>query len=210
MKKHVPGREIPAGNALQHGGERRIADLTARLTQRRQRDRQELREVGIVDPDQADVVRHLAAEPEQRAHDPGRGAIVRADDPLGMVCGDQRVDGGGVLRIDALHQGRVDRGTRRIEGLAIPRGARVHRRRGIGRGDECQPPCAALQQVLGDHVAGAAIVDADQIVMPPLRIGLHGAIEQDDGDARGVERRRDLLVHAVFRGGHLERREEHA
>ena len=69
---------------------------------------------------------------------------------------------------------------------------------------------APRQQVLGDDVAGAPVVDADEIVVAAARIGHDRAIEQDDGNAGVVERLRDARVDVVFFRRELERREEHA
>ncbi len=49
-----------------------------------------------------------------------------------------------------------------------------------------------------------------QVVAPALWIGEHRAIEQDDRDARGIERLRDAFVRVVLVRRQFERREEHA
>ena len=56
----------------------------------------------------------------------------------------------------------------------------------------------------------APVVDADQVVRAALRIRMHRAVEQDDGDTRLVERRHDPQVAGVARRQPFERREEHA
>ena len=150
------------------------------------------------------------AEPDQRAHQPRGGAIVGADDPVGRQRFHQLPDRGRVLRIDALHQRRLYRRSGGIERFAEAGRARVDRRRGIGQRDECHPPRAKRQQVLGDDVAGPAVVDADEVVMPAPRIGHDRAVEKDDGDAGVVEGARDARVDVVFFRRELERREEHA
>ena len=63
--------------------------------------------------------------------------------------------------------------------------------------------------MLGDDVAGPAVVDADEVVMPALRIGHDRAVEKDDGDAGLVQRARDAGIDVVFFRRELERREEH-
>ena len=57
-------------------------------------------------------------------------------------------------------------------------------------------------------VAGATVVDADEIVVAATRIGKRGTIEEHDRNPRGVERLDDPQVDIVLMASLLERREE--
>ena len=60
----------------------------------------------------------------------------------------------------------------------------------------------------GRDIAGATIVDADQVVRRSLGIGHVAAIEQHKGNLRPLERSRNAAIGGVFLAGQLERREE--
>jgi hypothetical protein len=82
------------------------------------------------------------------------------------------------------------------------------RSRRILDGDKNNPPDPEAQQVFRDSIAGAPVIDADQVVSTSFRVGDDGAIQQDERDTRIVECLRDLPVDGVLTGRQFERREE--
>ena len=114
--------------------------------------------------------------------------------------------------IEPVHQLARRRRLPHVQRLAVAGLARLDGRRGVLDADERNPHgrSAEAEQVFGDPVARAPIVDADEIVDAALRIGHHRAIEQHDRNARGVERLRDLQIDRVLVRRQLERGEEHA
>ena len=140
-----------------------------RLPQRGQRHRQQLARTRHRRFRRAGRRRNRVAEPQQCRHQPRRRPIVGADDARRAAASrHERAHGLGVRGIEPVHQRAVDRDVPRVQRLAIAGLARVDRGGGVRERDERDPPRAEPQQVLGDDVAGAPVVDADQIVVAAL------------------------------------------
>src|SRR6478672_5677754 len=96
-----------------------------------------------------------------------------------------------------MDESALDRPLPCIEGFTVSRFARIDGRcRGRDR-DECNAPRFKAKQMLGNDVAGAAIVDANEIVVASPRVRRDRSIEQDDGNPGVVERAGDPLVDVV-------------
>src|SRR4051812_16606044 len=77
--------------------------------------------------------------------------------------------------------------------LAISEGAGGNRRSRVWTTPECNSPCAAFDEMLGNYEAGTAIVDSHQIVAAAARVIVDIAIEQDDRNLGLVEDPGDAL-----------------
>jgi hypothetical protein len=108
-----------------------------------------------------------------------------------------------------MHERAIDGRVPCVERLAVSGLASVDCRGGVRKRHERDSSTPELQQVLRHHVAGAAVVDAYQIMVAALRIRRDRPVEQHDRNPCRVERLRDLAVHVVFAGGELERGEEY-
>ena len=109
-----------------------------------------------------------------------------------------------------MHEFALDRRVPRVERFAVARCPCLHGGRRTRDGHERNPPRSKPQQVLGDAIAGAAVVDADQIVHAAFRVRDDRAIQHDDRNAGVVERSRNLPVDGVLARRQFERREEDA
>ncbi len=76
--------------------------------------------------------------------------------------------------------------------------------------DEDHPTASALEEMVGDRVAGAPIVDADQIIPAAIGVRYEVPVEEDDGDAGLVQRVGDTTVDGVFLPCEFQRREKDA
>ena len=169
VQQDVARRQVAPRDALEHRRQRGVADLAARLAQRGQRHRQQLGEVDIVDPDQPDVVRARDA-PSPISVRISRAAVRSLAQTMPSGASDSincltAAASSGSRRCTSAGSTGTSGG---IERFAVAGCARVDRRRGVGQRDEREPPGAERQQVLGDDVAGAAVVDADEVVMAAL------------------------------------------
>jgi hypothetical protein len=209
VQEDVARGQLGSRHAIEHGGQGGGADLPCGLTQGGQRHGEEARVVHVVDPDQADLARHRVAELEQRAHQARRRPVVRAHDRVGLDV-HERAHGGGIRGVEAPHQRRHVGHASRMERFPVAGLACFDGGGGVADADEPDPPRSQPQEVLGDEVPGAPVVDADEVVVPAPRVGDDRPVEQDDRDARVVEGLRDAAVDLVLRGRELERREEDA
>ena len=121
-----------------------------------------------------------------------------------------RLHVGRVRGVEAVDECAVNRRVPRVQRFTIAGFARVDGRGRFGKTDKRDAPAPEAEQMLGDDVAGTPVVDADQIMMAALRIRDHRPVEQDDWNARLVQRVRDPPVHVVLLIGQFERRQEHA
>ena len=148
------------------GLDRRPGDLVDGLLDRRQRRLRPCRCLGSVEADDREVVRDAKAEGSGLLHGADGHQVVGAD------------DGGGAVAVRPLHDrsqrapASVDRESRigdvspgvdpRGRQRLLPATVLLTRREGKGlAGDEADPPMTQLQQVLGRHSPGRALVDAD-------------------------------------------------
>src|SRR4051812_12165719 len=197
IEENIPCRQVRSGDAFKHRGERRVANLPRRLSQRGQRYRQQFRVLEIVYPDDANSVWNLAAEPKQRRYEARCGAIVGTHDRIGRLRSQDRLNRGCIRWIETMNERALDWPVPRVERFTVSRFTRIDRRGGARHRHECDAPRFEPKHMLCDHVAGAAIVDSHQIVMPASRVGHHRAIQQDDWNLRLVQRARNALVDIV-------------
>ena len=210
LQEDVADGRVGPADAIQHRRERRGANLPRRLPQRGERDRQETRVLHVVNPDEPHVAGHRVAELEDRVHQPRGGPVVGAHDRVRTGGVHHEPDARDMCGIQPVHELRRDRRAPRVQRLAIARFPGMDGRRGMLDADEGNPPRSETEQVFGDPVTSATVVDADEIVGPALRVRAGRAIQQDDRNARRVERVRNLQVDSVLARGPFERREEHA
>ena len=69
---------------------------------------------------------------------------------------------------------------------------------GAGAGEKGRAAGAEADEMPSDHVAGGAVVDADKIMRGAGRVALIASIQQDEGDACGVELGGNLTVDLIF------------
>ena len=94
---------------------------------------------------------------------------------------------GRIARIEADDEPRRDFGAVHVQRLAVAGEACVNRRRRVAKTRERDAPRAQLEQMLGHAIAGAAIVDADEIVLIAMAVRTRAPIQQHDRNAGLVE-----------------------
>ena len=161
----------------------------------------------VVDADHPHVARNGIPETQQRLHQLRRGPVVGADDGIGPAA------------LCSSRTARASPGSSRVASAVAcgPRGRALPDTRPRARRRSPPPPAARRtrpagaepQQVVGDDVPGAAVVDADQVVSAALRVRQQSRSSSTTGmraasSARTIRR----LTHPG--GGELEWREEHA
>ena len=99
-----------------------------------------------------------------------------------------------------MHKRAFDRCIPRIKRLTIAGFARIDRGGCVWLRDKGNPPRPETEEVLGDHIAGAPVVDPDKIVVAAPRIGNDRAVEQHHRDPSLIESPCNSLIHIVLGG----------
>src|SRR2546421_10516941 len=202
-RNHVAPRE-----PLKHHCQRRLTNFPGRLTQSRQRHRQETCVVHIIDAHQPNIMRNSVLELQQRMHQMSCGAVVGAGDPLGTPGLHDRLDTLDVVRVHAVRQGPIELHTGRVQCLPVPRFALIDGRGGVLGANEKNAPTSEAQEMLRDDVSGTTIVDADEVMTSSLRVRNEGTIQKDHGNSSRIEGADNSSVVLVLRRREFQRREE--
>src|SRR5438552_9314792 len=153
-------------------------------------------------------MRNSELELQQRMHQMSCGAVVGAGDALRARGLHERLDTLDAVRIPAVRQGPTELHTGRGQCLPVTRLALIDGRGGVLGANEKNAPASEAQQMLRDDVSGTAIVDTNEVMTSSLRIRNEGAIQQDHGNSRLIERADNSSVVLVLGGRQFQRREE--
>src|SRR5204863_9554939 len=126
-------------------------------------------------------------ELQQRMHQTPCGTVVGAGDAVRMPGLHDRLGTLDVVGIHAVRQGPIERHTGRVQCLAVTGFALIDGRRGVLGANEKYAPASEAQEMLRDDVSGTAIVDADEVMAPCLRVRNEGAIQEHHGNASLIE-----------------------
>src|SRR5207237_3017373 len=116
-------------------------------------------------------------------------------DALNDGSGESQV--GGTAQADPL---RVSRDAGARQRVFVTGTTQVNARRRAGARQKRDATAAQSQQVIGDDEAGAAIINADQVVMAAAREAVDVAVEQNDRNACAVKGITDATVDRVTVG----------
>lgn len=83
FQQDIAHGHVGAGQAVEHGTHRGLADLTGWLMQGGERDRQEAGVGDVINAHDANILRNAVAELHEAVHELAGGAVVRADDAVG-------------------------------------------------------------------------------------------------------------------------------
>src|SRR5947207_12432298 len=153
-------------------------------------------------------MRNSVLELRKRMRQMSCGAVVGAGDALRARGLHERLDTLDAVRIHAVRQGPIELHTGRVQCLPVTRFALIDGRGGVLGANEKNAPTSEAQQMLRDDVSGTAIVDANEVMTPGLRIGNEGAIQQDHGNSSLIEGADNSSVVLVLEGRQFQWREE--
>jgi len=162
LRRTSRGNHVAPRDPLEHHRKRRFANLAGRLTQSRQRHRQETGVVHIIDAHQPHIIRNPVLELQQRMHQMSCGAVVGAGDAIRMSGLHDRPDTLDVVCIHAVRQGAIELHTGRVQCLAVTGFALIDGRGGVFGANEQNAPTSEAQEMLRDDVSGTTIVNANE------------------------------------------------
>jgi hypothetical protein len=102
-----------------------------------------------------------------------------------------------IIAVEPLNQGRLHWGARDEKGLSVASDAGCYGRGRVAISDKGNAPAPQLQKVLCDHVAGAPVIDAYQVVAAAVWIRQKATVKQHHRDAGLLERRNNSLVDLI-------------
>jgi hypothetical protein len=143
-------------------------------------------------------------------HEAASGAIVGAHEGIGLEFLDGLSEGCFLVLVEVEHESGIDGKAAHEEGFAVAGDALIDGGCCTGVAEKGDAAGAESEKVLGGGEAGAAVVDANEIVMAAAGVGEEVAIEEDDGDAGFVEGFNNPCVGEVVGAEGFEGGEENA
>ena len=175
----------------------------------RQRDRKQGGVFYVIDASHADPVRDGNLQLEKGFHDVRGGEIVCTHDRVGTSLFHHPLNDRDVKSVDAADEMGLVLETGIEDRFAEARDPCIDRWGGSRPADEHWTLRSNRDQVLRDDIARAPVVDSNQVVLTPFRIGYKIAVEQNNGDAGTVKGFGDGPIDGVLFGGEFQWSEEY-